>query len=516
MEVYFSHSYRDVSINSYFYDQFVRENLQVWADQKSDIWCVAKLERYLAELPGFVSIIPRRRSEAGQIEYSPYIGQELSLARRSRIPRLLFVDDQVLSKYQDDFPEDAVPFIHDAPEADRSRHRDAILSFSQRLAHARRPERADRARRAALVVPDHKLLTRVAEDVGDILRSESYRVTVVKGQDLLRAFDRVQLLETLVSSEVCVFLLGERLSYAHVLLGMAHAHCVPTIRLQYQSGATEVRTSVGGVVSWSSIAQMYVEFKRQLESFRRGLVTPLQISRSATPADAIESLSAMQWEAGEENIWDPADGRALLRHVDTGDKFVADQVSRISKDIGKQPGQDRDRPASQDLCRRLYGRITNLGFSYGLEPPPFSEHRQKIRPPKLIVEHKTATCIDLACLFAALLESARQNPMIIVLDRPGAAHALAGYRALDEPPWDDTAQIGDLRRAVDVGDMLLFEPTGAVASDKLVGAETTAQRREGVIDFDDSKDAATQMLASPEVKVRHIVDIAARRLLPGT
>jgi hypothetical protein len=511
MEVYFSHSYRDVTINSYFFEQLTREDVQVWADQKTDIWCVAKLERYMLQLPGFVSIIPKRVSQAGTVAYSPYIGQELSLARRSRIPRLLFVDEQVLGQYPADFPDDAVPFIPDAPDVENKRHYDAIVAFREKLAGTRRPIREYGTRRAVVVVPQHKILTQAAADVVAILRSVSYTVKVLRGKEIQDAFDRVALLEDLLASELCVFMLAERMSHAHLLLAMAYAHFVPTIRLQYRADALETNVSVGGVIAWGARDQMCSEFKRQFESFRRGLMAPLQIAQSGSPQKAVESLGTMKWEAPEENIWNPSDGRALLRHVATGDAFVEDQVNRIVKEIGRQPGEDRSRPTSQDICRRLYSRIKSLGFSYGLEPPPYSEDRQKVRSPKLIVEHKTATCIDLACLFASLLESARQSPLIVVLDRPGAAHALAGYRALDEPPWEKKRELGDLRGAFDVGDILLFEPTGAVASDRLVGAETAAQRRDKFIDFDDAKDAARQMLATPDVKVRHILDIESIR-----
>src|SRR5918993_4634381 len=122
MELYFSHSYRDVSINSYFVRELAGCGFRLLADQKSPVWCVAKLERYIGELPGFLSIIPRRRTDDGTVTYSPYIGHELSLARRSRVPRLLFVDDQVLARHRTEFPLDAIPFVADAPARDRMRH----------------------------------------------------------------------------------------------------------------------------------------------------------------------------------------------------------------------------------------------------------------------------------------------------------------------------------------------------------------------------------------------------------
>ena len=63
MDVYFSHSYRDVAINGYFLDLFVEETIALQADQKTDVWCIAKLERYLRETAGFVSIIPARPTD---------------------------------------------------------------------------------------------------------------------------------------------------------------------------------------------------------------------------------------------------------------------------------------------------------------------------------------------------------------------------------------------------------------------------------------------------------------------
>jgi hypothetical protein len=91
-QVYFGHSYRDRSINSYFLDRFVREDAAFRVDQKSSTWCVAKQERYMLESSGFVSIIPRHASTE-KLGYSPYSGYELALARRAGVPRLFFVDN---------------------------------------------------------------------------------------------------------------------------------------------------------------------------------------------------------------------------------------------------------------------------------------------------------------------------------------------------------------------------------------------------------------------------------------
>src|SRR6185295_16394898 len=129
MNVYFSHSYRDVPTNAYFAELFAAAGITLRADQKSDVWCMAKLERYLFEMGGFVSIIPRRVREDDSLTYSPYIGRELTLARRARAPRVLFVDSQILEENRNAFPVNAVPFYHEEPGTERTHHVEVISGF---------------------------------------------------------------------------------------------------------------------------------------------------------------------------------------------------------------------------------------------------------------------------------------------------------------------------------------------------------------------------------------------------
>src|SRR5215471_16674510 len=133
MQAYFSHSYRDVPINSYFSSLFESKGITLRADQKTDVWCMAKLERYMYEMDAFVSIITRRVGADDSIAFSPYIGRELTLARWARTPRILFVDDQVLNLYRALFPESAIPFFHKAPETEHNRHVDLISQFGKNL-----------------------------------------------------------------------------------------------------------------------------------------------------------------------------------------------------------------------------------------------------------------------------------------------------------------------------------------------------------------------------------------------
>jgi hypothetical protein len=335
-------------------------------------------------------------------------------------------------------------------------------------------------------------------------------VTLLTGRRPERGLDDIRLLETLWRSELCAFILGERLSDAHVALAMAHAHCIPSVRLQYDKRAADRDPSVSGVVRWNCSDDMLVEFSRQVTSYREGLVRPVELAEASTTTDAARSIGTMRWRVRDENIWDRRDGAALVQQVHPEHGFVQDEVSRVRLDLKTSLALQRGRPASMQICRLLYDGVRRRRFGYELEPQTGQVETQAIRTPSLIETHKTATCIDVACLFASLLEAAGQNPFVVVLDGPGFAHALAGYRALDEPQWID-AGIGDLRRAIDLGDAVVFEATGVLEADAPVGAETAQERREKLLDFADAQAAAVRMLADSEIRLRHLVDVHALR-----
>jgi len=252
---YLSFSYRDVAINGYFFALFVEEAVALQADQKTDIWCVAKLERYMRETAGFVSIIPARPTEDDPGGYSPYIGQELLLARRVRVPRLLFVDDRVLARHRLDFPEDAVPFHADGLDEGQSAHSQAIRGFGARLeTHYAAP--SETRRHEAVVIPaDTHVLREAAEDVAELLRRTDFSPTLLRASRH-SSLDDVRLLDRLWASELCVFLVGPELSETHVALAMAYAHGIPSVRLQHEPQPVNTSPAVTGLIRWHSRDEM--------------------------------------------------------------------------------------------------------------------------------------------------------------------------------------------------------------------------------------------------------------------
>src|SRR5262249_11557547 len=152
-------------------------------------------------------------------------------------------------------------------------------------------------RRAVVVAGDEVPLRRAAELVVEKLEKHTFRVLTRRGRTLPNSLDDIELLESLLAAELCVFLLGKRVSYAHVVLAMAHAHCIPTVRLRHDAAATGVETPVSGEIRWNTVEDLAGQLEKQLDSFRRGVVRPVELARSSDPRQAAIAVATMQWES---------------------------------------------------------------------------------------------------------------------------------------------------------------------------------------------------------------------------
>jgi hypothetical protein len=498
MDAYFSHSYRDVPINTYFSELFNNAGITLRADQKTDIWCVAKLERYLFEMDGFVSIIPRRIATDESITYSPYIARELMLARRSRGPRILFVDGQVLAQFQSQFPSWAVPFFHDDPGTERTRHKTAIDAFRKTLGRERgRALRPYQPKQATVIGGNEPILRDAASHVAAILRADEYVPSVKYAASMDDAYDNIDVFESMLDSELCVFVLGKDLSFSDLYLAMAHAHCIPSVRLRLDPGATSADPELSGVVRWTSAGDLKPQFLKVFQNYLSAFERPSSegdLQRLATPTSG----------GGE---WDPNDGPGLLAHIRPENSYVSDRVTGVMRGIDDA---DPSRTRSDQVCRSLYDRIRRDRFYYTFEPVTSQPLVQRIRTPTEIDALNCGTCLDFACLFASLLESAHEQPVILVTRSAQGAHAVTGYLAPDAVTVDGPARMGDVRAALKRGELVLFETTGAVeVRGRTVGAETEAERKEGgdTLDYRTAKNAATRLILETDIDLQHFVDV---------
>ena len=499
MQVYFSHSYRDVEINTYFFSILVEEEFKLFADQKSPTWCVAKLERYLQELSGFLSIVPRRATEDGSITYSPYIGYELSLARRSGLPRLMFVDDEVLNRFRECFPADVIPFVRSSPAADRFRHVDAIREFRKALESRGANLRRYRLRSVTLITAGGPVLSQATDVLMDVLRNKNYEPRQITPRQLPDALNDVRLLEFILNSEICVFLLDQQVTYADVLLAMAYAHSVPSIRLQYDPTAAKVETvAESGRIRWSRADDVLPAFRDQVDSYRMGFVQAISTSD-------IRNIAITQRIPRPEQLWDPNDGAALIEHIAPGNVRIRDIVNAVRK----LTGGSFVNVNPLEICTLLYRVIRTQHFAYEHEPPTLTSGQQAIRAADDIWNDNAGTCLDLACLFASLLKATGLNPIILILVRPNFSHALAGYKVPTAAHWQDRPEIGDIRGSLVLGDLVLFEPTGVAEHETVVGGELAQERRDGnrTLEFDIAKIAAERLMSSQQIELRYVLEV---------
>jgi hypothetical protein len=350
----------------------------------------------------------------------------------------------------------------------------------------------------------------VMGDVTEILRRQRFRIIPLVSKFADRGLDDIRLLESLWRAELCVFLLSEKMSETHIALALAHAHCIPSIRLQYDRHADECAVSESGTIRWRDRGRMLVELERQVSSYRQGLVRPVEIAQATSGAVAARTISTMVWRPRNDNYWSVQDGPSLLQHVRPDQAFIQDEVNRIRLAYGSPLAQARGREATMQVCRLAYEGVRRHRFGFEFEPSSPEPGIQVIRTPGQMETHRTANCLDLACLFAGLLEAANQAPIIVVVDGPSYAHALVGARARGEPAWRNPGH-GDLRRALSFGDAVFFEPTGVVEADKPVAAETELERQDKLLDFMSAKTAAARMIERDDIRVRYVIDVQTLR-----
>jgi hypothetical protein len=191
------------------------------------------------------------------------------LARRARTPRVVFVDDQLLDLYKNEFPATAIPFFHEAPEAYHKRHVQAIQQFRNILASGgARPPREYVKQQCTILTGQGAALRDAASRVRAVLTNEDFNIISVScAPNIENAFDDIGLFESILSSELCVFLLDRGLSCPDILLAMAHAHCIPTVRLRYDPDAKSCDPELSGAVRWKSPTELQSSFKGLLENY---------------------------------------------------------------------------------------------------------------------------------------------------------------------------------------------------------------------------------------------------------
>src|SRR5471030_652537 len=145
---------------------------------------------------------------------------------------------------------------------------------------------------------------------------------------------------------------------------------------------------------------------------------------------------------------DPAVDRIL--------KSASDVLRRAGKADGIDGYESKSRTRAWELSSAIWSAVCGLRLSYALPPASSETHGQKVRTPGLILEGGVSTCLDTALLFAAALEQAGLNALLVLTK----GHAFVGvWLQPQEFSQLITDEASAVRKRIDLKEALVFETT---------------------------------------------------------
>lgn len=147
--------------------------------------------------------------------------------------------------------------------------------------------------------------------------------------------------------------------------------------------------------------------------------------------------------------------------------------------------------------KALYIALQKQGISYISAPPSFEESGQRVRLPNEVLDQKLGNCIELALLFASLLEYVGINPLIVIIEGHAFVGAWLCNQTSPEAANDDISYIKK-RTAQGIEQIVLIETTNLTSSSE--------------IKLEDAIEAANRNLDN-EDKFIYMLDIKKTRLL---
>jgi len=150
---------------------------------------------------------------------------------------------------------------------------------------------------------------------------------------------------------------------------------------------------------------------------------------------------------------DPAVDRVL--------KGASDVLRRARKDDQVNGYESRSRTRSWELVSALWSSVCSFRLSYAMPPASFENEGQKIRTPALILSGGVATCLDTALLFAAAIEQAGMNPLVIMTKGHAFVGAWLQPQEFASLVTDDAAAV---RKRVELKELVVFETTLATSA----------------------------------------------------
>lgn len=147
--------------------------------------------------------------------------------------------------------------------------------------------------------------------------------------------------------------------------------------------------------------------------------------------------------------------------VDKVLKSTSDVLRRAGRPDGIDGYKEGSRQRAWELASGVWSAVCGYQISYVLPPASFEQEGQKIRSPSQVLDNRVGTCLDTALLFAAALEQAGLNPILLLTK----GHAFTGVWLQPQ----EFAQVlnedaSSVRKRIELQELLVFETTLATQS----------------------------------------------------
>jgi len=142
--------------------------------------------------------------------------------------------------------------------------------------------------------------------------------------------------------------------------------------------------------------------------------------------------------------------------VDVVLRDAATKLGAAGRETGLNGYTTGRKARAWELAEAIWAAIADRGIAYVLPPASFERAGQKVRGPSDVLDRKVGTCLDLSLLYAACLEQAALNPILVLTE----GHAFVGLWLQDEDfPGVAVDDMQRLRKRRDLQDVVFVETT---------------------------------------------------------
>lgn len=177
----------------------------------------------------------------------------------------------------------------------------------------------------------------------------------------------------------------------------------------------------------------------------------------ASESFPIELLAKNQW-GGAGSMPDLL--AAFVLPNDPAVDRVLKSTSNVLRRAGKKDSIDgyegRSRTRTWELVSAIWSAVCGLRLSYALPPASFELQGQKVRTPSIVLEGGVATCLDTALLFAAAIEQAGLNPLVLLTEGHAFVGAWLQPQEFSSLVTDDASSV---RKRIELKELVVFETT---------------------------------------------------------